>query len=484
MTRLTHIVLLFAIFISGNAFSAEPSETRSSQKLPNIIVLITDDQGWGDIGYNNPENVYTPNLDRLARGGAIFANHYVMPQCTPTRVAAFTGRYPGRFGIEPLQASNLPAFPKGTPTLASMLKSAGYDTYLCGKWHMGSSPDSGPNHFGFDASYGSLAGAVGMYDHRYRVKESDYSITWHRDHEIIPGYENGQHATDLVAQDAIRYIKEERDAPFFLYLAFHAPHTPLDERGAFTDRPTQLDPDDSDRWLNESEIRWFNDPDGKIQKEADPEKRLLLAVVHHLDDAIGRVVDALDETGQREDTLILFSSDNGPQVSWGGNAYPCDLKLTGFNQPIPMRGSKCEVWEGGIHVPGFANWPGTIDPKTIDDTIHIIDWFPTLAAITGAQVDADLDGTDISPLLLGDGKLADRDLYWIWNRRTNKWALRHGDWKIVHYGVDEPREPSDWQLYNLKSDPQEKANVAAKYPEKREELHALYLKQRAKDAAK
>ena len=139
---------------------------------PNVIVIITDDQGWADIGYNNTR-VFTPNLDQLAAEGAIFVNHYVMPQCTPTRVAVMTGRYPGRFGNQCLQASNKPAFPRGTPTLATMFRDCGYETYLSGKWHLGSDPESGPNHFGFDESYGSLAGAVGMYEHRYR--RGDYS---------------------------------------------------------------------------------------------------------------------------------------------------------------------------------------------------------------------------------------------------------------------------------------------------------------------
>jgi len=448
---------------------------------PNVLVILTDDQGWGDIGYNNPDHVHTPHLDRLAAEGAVFERHYVMPQCTPTRVAAMTGRTPGRFGKAALAASNAPAFPKGTPTLASMLKSRGYRTSLCGKWHLGSSPDHGPNDFGFDESYGSFTGAVGMYDHRYR--EGQFAETWHRDHELIQGFENGVHATDLVADDAIRVIRGAGEAPFFIYLAFHAPHTPLDERGGFVDRPTQLDPDDPTRWLDEDEIEWFHDPAGKIQREPDPEKRLLLAVVHHLDDAIGRVVRALDESGQREETLILFSSDNGPQVNWGGNAYPDDLKLTNINQPIPMRGKKCDVWEGGIHVPGFANWPGRIRPGRITDPVHIVDWFPTLAAIAGhvPPESLPLDGVDLSSLLFEGGSLEERDLYWIWSPNINRWALRHGGWKIVKIGRGEPAGPNDWQLFDLGRDPMETTDVAAENPEILTTMHRRFLAQRAKD---
>ena len=348
--QLCHVLLVIAA-TSCSLFAAE-------RVHPNIVVIISDDQGWADIGYNNP-NVYSPNMERLAGNGVTFTQHYVMPQCTPTRVALMTGRYPGRFGGPALQASNKPSFPIGTATIASMLQKSGYATYMAGKWHLGSNPKHGPNLFGFDSSYGSLAGAVGMYDHRYRSGEFEH--TWHRDHQLIDGSENGTHATDLVTNDAIRVIEQEHEQPFFLYLPFHSVHTPLDERGSFADLPTQLDPQDSTRWLNESEIKWFNDPDGRIQKESDPEKRLLLAAVYHLDDAIGRVVAALDQADLRSNTLILFSSDNGPQGSWGGNAYPDDLKLTDFNQKLPFRGKKLDVWEGGIHVPAFANWPGRLN---------------------------------------------------------------------------------------------------------------------------
>jgi arylsulfatase A-like enzyme len=392
-----------------------------------------------------------------------------------------TGRSPGRFGGAALQASNEPAFPLGTPTLASMFRERGYATFLCGKWHLGSSAEHGPNHFGFDASYGSLAGAVGMYDHRYR--EGEYCETWHRDLELVEGFENGIHATDLVARAAVRFIEEEREEPFFLYLAFHAVHTPLDERGRFTDQPTQLDPDDPTRWRNEDEIEWFHDPAGRIQREPDPEKRLLLAALHHMDHAIGEVVAALDRAGVREETLILFSSDNGPQVDWAGSAYPDDLQLSDFNQPSALRGRKTDVWEGGIHVPGFACWPGRIAAKEVATPVHVVDWFPTLASLTGYRPEPAIpwDGADLSPLLFADEPLPERDLYWTWSRRTNRWAVRRGDWKIVKYGADEPKAASDWQLFDLAADPREQHDLAAAHPEVAAEMHRAFLAQRARD---
>lgn len=450
-----------------------------------MIIILTDDQGWADIGYNNPK-VYTPNLDALAGGGATFTRHYVTPQCTPTRVALLTGRFPGRFGPQATQANHTPAFPIGTPTLATMFKQLGYSTFLSGKWHLGSTLDHGPKAFGFDSSYGSLTGGIGMYDHRYQ--QGKYYESWFRDGSFIPGYENDRHATDLVAEEAIRVIARDHQRPFFLYIPFQAPHTPLDERGVFIHEPTRLDPDNPGRWMNEDKIKWFNDPEGIIQSEKDPEKRLYLAAVYHMDDAVGKIVEALNRTGQRKNTLILFSSDNGPQGSWSGNIYPYDLKLTDFNQPLPVRGMKMDVWEGGIHVPAFANWPGRIQPRQIDEVVHIVDWFPTLAKLIDYTPEdaSSLDGIDISPLIFDHRSLPDRELYWTWYNPfyayEDRWALRYGDWKIVFYGAGEPTSQSAWQLFNLKEDPKEEFNVAPQFPEIISDMHARYLRQREKDS--
>jgi len=473
------LALFLALSLSCTGLPSDEQESRGEMEPPNVIVIVTDDQGWADVGYNN-EAAYTPHMDALAASGVLFRQHYSMPQCTPTRVALMTGRYPGRFGPAARAASNAPAFPLGTPTLGTLLQGAGYETFLCGKWHLGSSLDHGPGQFGFPESYGSLTGAVGMYDHRYR--EGEFCETWQRNGALIEGSENGEHATDLVTREAVRFIEEERDAPFFLYLAYHAVHTPLDERGPFVDRPTQLDPGNPSRWLDEDEIPWFHDPEGKIQAEPDPERRLFLAALHHLDHAVGEVMSALERTGQRGETLVLFTSDNGPQVNWGGKAYPDDLKLTDFNQPSPWRGKKVDVWEGGIRVPGMASWPGVIEPAACDTPVHVVDWFPTLAALTGAPTPAELDGVDLLPLLRGSGELPERDLYWTWNTRTNRWALRLGDWKIVHYGRPAPEEEADWELFHLAQDPHETTDVAAENPGVLAELHRRYLLHREQDA--
>ena len=506
----------------------------SALPKPNVITIITDDQGWADIGYNNPK-VYTPNLDALAAESAVCTRHYSMPQCTPTRIAAFTGRYPGRFGNAGLSASNEPAFPHGTLNLATFLKANGYKTYLSGKWHMGVAEAHGPHHHGFDSSYGSFAGAVGYYDHRYRQRYPEHEITWHRDGKIIEGYENGVHVTDLVSDEAIRIIKKhaktsndqkiseqapaddgaktrssgeterseidsrqaapqggdrggasmQAPSPFFLYLAYHAPHTPLDERGEFVDTPTQLDPDNPKRWLNEDKISWFNDPMGIIQSEQDPEKRLYLAVLHHLDDGIGRVLKALDESGQRDNTLILFTSDNGPQINWPGNAYPDDLKLTDFNPPHPFRGNKCDTYEGGVRVPGLVHWRGKIPARKVDSPVHVVDWMKTIGGFIGIEPEAPegqpaIDGQNNSALYLTKADPPTRLIYQLWGKPGQRWALILDKWKIVHYGKKEPRQ-TDWELYDLNQDPKESKNLAKKHPDKVKQLHELFLTERAKD---
>ena len=392
-------------------------------KSPNILLIVADDLGWNDIGYHNSE-IRTPNLDELARNGVELDCHYVQPQCTPTRVALMTGRYPSRFGLHCCKASNELAFPFGTPTLASRLRAAGYATGMSGKWHLGSKPEWGPNHFGFEHSHGSLTGAVGMYDHRYRL-DSPFATTWHRNHEFIK--EEG-HATDLTTKEAVRWIESHgnTDEPWFFYVPFHAVHTPLVENDA--------------NWLELNE---------HIQM---PDRRLYAAAVSHMDDAVGKMVSALKQTGQLDSTLIIFTSDNGAQVDHGGNAYPPpDPKLHNFSSNAPLRGKKTQTFEGGFRVPAFVNWSGKLKPRKVGEPIHAVDWMPTLVNLVGESMDQQpTDGIDIWPLLTGEKlKLGPRTIYTVWGDKRQREALRHGPWKIVRNGGKR------WSLYNLDDDPYE-----------------------------
>jgi len=284
--------------------------TANIPEKPNILFILIDDMGWGDIGYNS-DDIRSPNLDRLAEEGLKFTQHYVNQECTPTRVSLMTGRYPTRYGLHCSSASNDQAFPFGTETLASALKSVGYTTALSGKWHLGSLPKWGPLKYGFDYSYGGLAGALGMYDHRYRLNRPPYTRSWHRNDEYVD--EEG-HAYDLVTDNAIDLLENTfpEDEPFFLYLPYFGVHTPLVE---------------NEEWLS------YN------RHIKNPSRQLFGAAVSHLDYQIGRVIEALERSGQRENTLIIVSSDNGgfpisqitgaastlPQIRNSPTSVPTDL---------------------------------------------------------------------------------------------------------------------------------------------------------------
>lgn len=425
----TFLIFAGLIAVTTRARSETPPATP-----PNIVVILADDLGWADVGWHAPE-IATPHLDALANGGVRLEGNYVFPTCSPTRTALLTGRNPSRFGIlGPISGRSEQAVPTETVTLADILAARGYDTAIAGKWHLGLRPEVGPRQFGFGSSYGYLHGQIDPNTHRYKNGDR----TWHRNDQFID--ETG-HATDLIAAEAVRRIEAARKAhPFFLYVAFSVPHTPLAE-----------------------DARWRKPYEGKIQ---DPSRLLYAAAVSHMDDAIGRIVDALDRTGQREQTLIVFSSDNGGQLKGEeGNQYEGRYEafpVLGDNKPL--RGWKGELFEGGIRVPAFANWPKTLAPRVVTATTSVLDWLPTLAIRSGAVVEPKwkTEGVDIWPLLVGESPRTGRTLYWKTARAS---ALRQGDWKlIVTRGQD--RQPGQKLLFNLAEDPNETTDLASRQPDR------------------
>lgn len=417
---------------------------------PNIVLIVADDLGWNDVGYHNPE-IRTPHMDRLVATGVDLDQFYVMPQCTPTRVALMTGRYPSRFGNHCTQASNERALPPGTTTVAAALQAAGYQTALCGKWHLGSLPAWGPNHHGFDHSYGSLAGAVGMYDHRYRFGQPQFTRTWHRNQEFLD--DDPGHATDLVTAEAVSWLEDHAEQPFFLYVPYQSVHVPLVE---------------DNHWLRLNE------------HITDPDRRLFAAAVTHMDDCIGQLVETLEKLGVRERTLIIFTSDNGGLHNHAGGTYPPpDSKLTNFSSNLPLRGQKGQTYEGGIRVPAFANWPGTLPPSQVTAPLHAVDVPVMLARLGSAQLPTEppLDGQDLWSVVRGAEPAASRTLYWLWGTRGQRVALREGDWKLVRSGPDAPLE-----LFHLAEDPEEKQDLASSQPEKLAHLAALLDQEQQHDA--
>jgi arylsulfatase A-like enzyme len=432
------------------AFADQPRPATSGvADRPNILLIVADDLGWADLGYHGAR-IRTPNIDRLVRTGVELDHHYVQPVCTPTRTALLTGRYPSRFGPQALVPSNLRALPPGTETLASALKTVGYTTHLAGKWHLGSRPEWGPNRYGFDHSYGSLNGAVDPWGHLYRP--GPYARTWHRDGQI---FDEEGNATELVAREATNWIRTAQ-GPWFVYVPFHAVHIPIDT------------PDEYKALYKDSSF--FDEP------KKDESYRRFAAFVSQLDAKVGQLVTALDETGQRGNTLIVFTSDNGG-LPGGGNAYISKVAATPvLSSNLPLRGHKGQLYEGGIRVPACANWPGKLAPRKVAAPLHAVDWMPTLTGLAGYRPASglDWDGLDVWPVLTGAvEKPAPRTIY-IPYRGGH--VVRRDDWKLIAFGSGK------FELYNLASDPFETTNLADEEPAPLAELKGLLDAMRKDDA--
>jgi arylsulfatase A-like enzyme len=449
--RFLTAALGLAIAVCSNAGYSADARDDSSPQRPNVLIIVADDLGWADVGFHGSK-LPTPNLDRLARQGVVLDQHYVAPVCTPTRAALLSGRYWSRFGNT--APSNTRVYPFETVTLASALRSVGYATGITGKWHLGSLPEWGPGKFGFDHAYGSLAGGVGPWNHRY--KRGDYTHTWHRNGELI---EEEGHVTDLLTAEAVKFLAAKRDGPFFLYVPFTAVHHPLDE---------------PNEWLAKG-------------RRVDPKRPQYAACVMHLDDAVGRLLEALEKTGRQEDTLLVFFSDNGampPGAADRDNArYPGEYpqgELLGDNSPL--RGHKTQLYEGGIRVPALVRWPAELKPGKVTTPVHVVDWMPTITSLAGYRPQQDLkwDGCDLAPVLRREMKESGppRVLYWDGPGHRSA-AVRQGDWKlVVHHASQGDRV----EVFNLAEDPYEKHDLADMQPQRTAILQKLLTAQRAKDS--
>ena len=448
----TYRTLTLSIFVMaswGGSISCFAADELPNQ--PNILFIVADDLGWSDVGWHDGFGK-TPNMDQLVREGVELDQHYVQPVCTPTRTALMSGRYPGRFGPHALAPSNLRAMPLGTVTMASMLKSLGYTTYQTGKWHLGSRSEWGPNQFGFDHGYGTLTGAADPWTHKYR--HGPYEETWHRDGELF--HEEGN-ATELVAAEALRRI-EEKKGPWFVYVPFHAVHTPVDT------------PEEFKRLYDG--VKFHDD-------SAKQDSRLrMAAMVSQVDAKVGQFVEALHRTGQRDNTLIIFTSDNGGIESLK-NAYVGDVGDSPLNsENDPLRGQKNTLYEGGTRVCAFANWPGKLTARMHTTPMHIADWMPTIADLVGYKPTTDLhwDGLNQWPVL--NGSVPGSEPRTIYIAMTGGHSMRHGDWKLI---VPRKGRP---QLFNIADDPYEKSDMFASQPEVVSELTKLLADEQSKDQPK
>jgi arylsulfatase A-like enzyme len=423
------------------------SAAQSSAPRPHIVYIVADDLGWKDVGFHGSD-IKTPNLDKLAQEGARLEQFYVQPMCTPTRAALMTGRYPFRYGLQTLVIPTPSKY--GLPTdewlLPQALKGAGYKTAMVGKWHLGHADRKfWPRQRGFDYHYGAVLGEIDYFTHA-----SSNIRDWYRDNK--PVKEEG-YVTQLLGKDAAaRVMEHDPKTPLFLYLAFTAPHAPYQAPKEYIDRYKDI---------------------------SDPTRRAYAAMITSMDDEIGKVVAALEKKKMRENTLIVFMSDNGGNTlaMLSGDVDVSKIKLPADNGPY--RGGKGMLYEGGTRVAALANWPGRIKPAEVKEMLHVVDMFPTLAALAGAsgKKEKPLDGLDVWSTI-SEGKPSPRQEI-VYNIEPFRGGVRRGDWKLVW----RTPLPSALELYNIADDPSEKNNVADKNPARVAELQKR-IEQLAKESAK
>ncbi|MDR3402572.1 MAG: arylsulfatase [Chthoniobacter sp.] len=401
------------------------TSVRAAEK-PNIVYIVADDLGWKDVGFNGCTDIKTPNVDKLAAEGAKLTQFYVQPMCTPTRAALMTGRYPFRYGLQTAVIPSVSGYGLDTSEwlMPQCLKEAGYKTAIIGKWHLGHADKKyWPKQRGFDYQYGAMIGELDYFTH------SEHGVLdWFRDN--APVHEKG-YTTDLLGADAVKYINaQDPKKPFYLYLTFNAPHTPYQAPQEYIDRYKNIE---------------------------DPTRRTYAGMVACLDDNIGRVVAALDKKGLRENTLIVFHSDNGGTrnaMFAGVMADVSKIKIPCDNGPYHE--GKGSLFEGGTRVCACANWPGHIKAQTVDGMIHAVDIYPTLASLAGASTTKckPLDGVNVWDTI-AEGKPSPRSEI-VYNVEPFRGALRQGDWKLIWRSM----LPTSVDLYNLADDPSEKSNLA------------------------
>jgi arylsulfatase A-like enzyme len=400
---------------------------------PNIIHIVADDLGWKDVGFNGCVDIKTPHLDKLASGGAVLTQFYVQPMCTPTRAAIMTGRYPFRYGLQTAVIPSVSTYGLDTSEwlMPQCLKEAGYETAIIGKWHLGHADKAyWPRQRGFDYQYGAMIGELDYFTH-----DEHGVLDWFRDNE--PVKEEG-YTTTLLGQDAARLVeKHDVSRPLYLYLTFNAPHTPYQAPQEYLDRYKGIE---------------------------DPTRRTYAAMVACMDDEIGRVLAALDQKKMRENTVIVFHSDNGgPRNAMftGVMADVSKVKLPADNGPF--REGKGMLFEGGTRVCALVNWPGHVKAQRVDGMMHVVDLFPTLAGLAGASTGKckqPLDGVNVWDAIATGSRSPRAEI--VYNIEPFRGAIREGDFKLIWRTM----LPSSVDLYDLSKDPSEKTNLAAANPDK------------------
>lgn len=452
-----NVLMTISALLAQQAQAADGQPQKATAERPNIIFILADDMGYGDLACYGNKYIQTPNIDRLAATGTSFTQAYAGSGISsPSRCALMTGKNTGNTRIRDNQCyaggmTGLKINPKGDTTivrranllaedvtLGTVLGAAGYRTCLVNKWHLdGYDPGSAPNHRGFDEFYGWTIATV--------HSNSPYYYPYYRFHgdSLINITENAQdarvrHNTEISTDDAIAFIHRNKENPFFLFLGYDAPHEPY----------------------NIDDTSWYDE-----HGEWSMNTKRYAALVTHMDYNIGRLLGTLDALGLRENTIVIFASDNGAAVM---------APLEELNCGAGLKGRKGQLYEGGIRVPLIVNQPGRVPARQIDNLVYFPDFMPTLARLAGSTsaVPSDTNGMDISPLFFGQDVDTDsRPLYWEFPGKQR--AIRRGEWKCVTVKKNAPLE-----LYRIKDDPNEEHNLAAEYPDVVKQLDELMHKLR------
>ncbi len=441
------IQTLLASLAATAALNLGATPSEAEQKPPNVVLIVADDLGVGDLRYLQPGQFPTPNLDRLARESTVFSNGYITAAvCSPSRAGLQTGRYQARFGhdFNPGNARDQVemSLPADVPTIAERLQRAGYFTGLVGKWHLqGRRPGASPLKRGFDEYFGFASGGS------YILHPREGDLLLRTEGEPLervrsPGYtrmgapvEIDDYLTDVLSDEALSFLDRAggRQKPFFLVLAHHAPHVPLEATKAYVDRVAGI---------------------------KDPRKRAYAAMVTALDDSVGTVLRDLDRRGLRDDTLVLFVSDNG-----------CPPYIAEVCSNAPFNGHKRDLGEGGIRTPFLIRWPkGWKAPRTYSQPVISLDLGATILGAAGLEDQVkDIDGVNLRAPVRNPSTPAHDALYW---RAGTDFAIRKGDWKLIE--VDLPAGGRKTFLFNLRRDPSETRDLAGSNPGKAEELKAQW----------
>ncbi len=463
------LIIAFCLVACKNSKQGVKSESIKENRNPNVIYILADDLGYGDLSITGQDKFETPNIDKLAAEGMIFTQHYSgATVCAPSRSALLTGMHTGhtvvRGNKEVLPEGQHP-IPNETYTMAEMLKEAGYKTSVYGKWGLGFPGSEGDaNMQGFDEFYGYNCQRVAHNYYPYHL--------WHNQEKImLEGNEGtGQeiYAPDLIHEKSLEFIEKNKDSTFFMFYATPLPHAELllpekyieKYKGKLLPETKHEGVDDGPTYKN-----------GGYGSQDNPHAAFA-AMINHLDSQVGDIVNKLEELGIADNTIIVFTSDNGPHRE--GGADPDYFDSNGIYQ-----GYKRDLYEGGIHVPMIAKWPNKIKAGSSTDHVSAFwDVMPTLAEVVGKDLDESIDGISFLPTLIGDANQTKHEyLYWEFHEKGGRIAIRKGKWKGVKYNV--LKKPNQMiELYDLEKDPSEEHNLASQYPKIVEEITVLMQKAR------